>query len=303
MMKRSIRHLLLVAAVWMGMSLAPSGAQAQEFNCRATVNYTQLSGSGFTFLDELAEQVENYFNLRQWTEDRFLDYERIDCNLRVIIQESISLTRFRAQLIAEIRRPIYGTTQSTLVVRLNDQNWTFNYAQGDPLDFDLERFDPLTSVLDFYALVMLGYDYDSFSELGGTPHFRRARRIAELAQAQGAAGWSQVGTDRNRTELINQLLDPRFQPIRKAYFDYHFGGLDRFVLETDEARYAVLDALGQVRTVYEALSRQYLIDLFFDTKYQELNAIFEGSNLRADAYELLSQVDPAHLTQYNALIE
>lgn len=278
-------------------------ARAQEFNCRVTVNYSQLTGSSFEFLGELQERLEAYYNEHQWTQDRFLDYERLECNLQIILQEAVSLTSFRAQLIAELRRPIYGTSQSTVVVRLNDQNWQFQYAQGDPLLFDTEQFNAFTSVLDFYAYVMLGYDYDTFSELGGSPHFRRAQRIAELAQAQGAVGWDQVGSGRSRVELISQLLDPRFQALRKIYFTYHFHGLDHFVQQPDVARGAVLDAMGEMQNLYDLVARQYAIDLFFDTKYQELAAVFDRSNMRNNAYELLSQLDPSHLTQYNALVE
>jgi hypothetical protein len=122
------------------------------------------------------------------------------------------------------------------VLQVNDSEWQFEYAQGTPLTFDVERYNALTSVLDFYAYVMLGYDYDTFSELGGAPHFQKARRIAELAQSQNATGWSAAGDDRNRIALITQLLDPRFVPLRKAYFQYHFGGLDHFVGQKNSTR-------------------------------------------------------------------
>lgn len=285
----------------MSVALVPA-ARAQEFNCSVSVNYSQVSGTGFEFLDELEEQLEEYMNGQRFTNDRFLDYERIECNMRIIIQEAPTLTSFRAQLIVETRRPIYGTVQSTNVVRINDQNWVFSYAQGSALNFDVERFDALTSVIDFYAYVMLGYDYDTFSELGGTPHLQRARRIAEIAQGQNAAGWNQAGSDRNRAELITQLLDPRFKPLRAAYFQYHYAGLDHFLLQPNDARIAVLEALRGLQSLYEAQSRQYTLDLFFDTKYQELTALFTESNTSNEAFELLSQTDPAHLTEYNALV-
>ena len=302
-MLRSIVRSCVLLVVLMAFSVGLASAQAQEFNCTVSINTSQISGTSYTFLEELDDRIEEYINKNKWTQDRFRDVERIECNMRIVIQEAISLTRFQAQLVVELRRPIYGTTQSTVTVRINEPNWQFNYAQGDPLTFDTESYDPLTSVLDFYAYVMLGYDYDTFSEMGGTEHFRKARRIAEIAQSQGGTGWNQVGTDRSRSQLITQLLDTRFQPLRKAYFQYHYGGLDHFTAQTEEARLAVLDALAEIQKVYQAQSRQYVFDLFFDTKYQELAAVFEQSNVRNDAYALLSEVDPAHLTEYNALIE
>ena len=289
--------LLLAVAAW-----AP-GAQAQELSCRVSINFRQLGGSSFTYLNELRQLIGEYINRNTWTEDRFLPEERIECSMQIIFQEAITLTSFRAQIILTSRRPIYGTSQNTNVLQLNDENWQFDFSQGTPLVFETERYNALTSVLDFYAYIMLGYDYDTFSELGGEEHFQKARRILELAQARGAIGWDALGGDRGRADLINQLLDSRFEPLRRAYFAYHFYGLDHFISDTQNARLAVFDVLGTMQALDLDLSRQYTIDLFFSTKFQELTAIFEQSQLSAQAYGILIEVDPSHLTQYNSLVE
>ena len=292
-----VAYLLLAVAGW-----AP-GAQAQELSCRVSINYRQLSGSAFTFLDELRQLIPQYLNRNTWTDDRFLPEERIECQLQIIFQEAITQTSFRAQIVLTSRRPLYGTSQNTNVLQINDDNWQFDFSQGTPLVFETERYNALTSVLDFYAYIMLGYDYDTFSELGGEEHFQKARRILELAQARGGIGWDALGGDRGRAELITQLLDTRFEPLRRAYFDYHFYGLDHFISDTRSARLAVFDVLGTMQALDQDLSRQYTIDLFFSTKYQELTAIFEESQLSAQAYGILTEVDPSHLTQYNSLVE
>lgn len=288
----------LLLAMW-----GASTAQAQEFNCIVRVNYSQLSGAKYTYLEELQRDIMGYLNNNTWTEDRFQEEERIECSMDVIIEEALTLTSFRARLVLTSRRPIYGTTQNSNIFQVNDEEWQFDYAQGSPLIFEVERFDPLASLIDFYAYIMLGYDYDSFSELGGTLHFQKARRILELAQAQGGIGWNPIGNDRSRSELITQLLDARLQSLRKAYFQYHFDGLDHFISDTQNARIAVLDVLTSLQNLYEEVSRQYVIDIFFSTKYQELSAVFEQSSLSSQAYALLTQVDPSHLTQYNSLIQ
>ena len=288
--------VLLAVAAWSPQAHA-------QFFCRVTLNYRQLSGSGFTFLDELGPLIQQYYNRNTWTDDRFQPEELIDCAMQVIFQEAITLTSFRAQIILTSRRPIYGTTQNTSVLQINDDSWEFNFSQGTPLVFETERFDALTSVLDFYAYIMLGYDYDTFSELGGEEHFQKARRILELAQARGGLGWEALGSERSRAELITEILDPRFEPLRRAYFTYHFDGLDHFVSETDAARRTVLNVLTILQTLDQDLQRQYTIDLFFSTKFQELTAIFQQSSLSGQAYNILTQVDPSHLTTYNELVQ
>lgn len=289
--------VLLAAAAW-----SPP-AQAQELFCTVSINYRQLNGSGYTFLDELKQLIQQYINRNAWTNDRFLQEERIDCSMQIVFQEALTQTSFRAQLILTSRRPIYGTAQNTTVLQVNDESWQFEFSQGTPLVFETERYNALTSVLDFYAYIMLGYDYDTFSELGGEEHFEKARRILELSQTQGGIGWEALGGDRSRAELITQLLDARFEPLRRAYFAYHFDGLDHFVSDTQNARATVLDVLATMRTLYQDLSRQYTLDLFFSTKFQELTAIFQQSQLSAQAYGLLTEVDPSHLTSYNSLVQ
>ena len=300
------RYLVRLGAI-MGVLLALAAwspiAQAQELFCRVTLNYRQLSGSGFTFLDELKQLTQQYLNRNTWTDDRFRQEERIECSMQIIFREAITLTSFRAQLILTSRRPIYGATQNTKVLEIKDENWQFDFSQGTPLVFETERFNALTSVLDFYAYIMLGYDYDTFSELGGEAHFQKARRILELAQARRGIGWDALGGTRGRAELITQLLDPRFEPLRRAYFAYHFDGLDHFISDTDGARRTVLDVLSIMQALDQDLSRQYTIDLFFSTKFQELTAIFQQSQLSAQAYGILTEVDPSHLTQYNTLVQ
>jgi hypothetical protein len=299
-LRRLIGGVALVAAI--AALGAPTSAQAQALDCNVSVDYSQLQGADYQFLDELEQKIREYLNNNTWTDDRFLEYERINCSMQLIMQEATSLTNFRARLIVASRRPIYNTAQSTPVVRINDTDLRFEYSRGTPLQFNPETFDPLTSVLDFYAYVLLGYDYDTYSELGGTPYFERARRIANLAQGSGGSGWSTVGGDRGRTDLIGELLDSRFEPLREAYYRYHLQGLDLFVEETDTARQNIIGVLESLETLNQNVSRSYALDLFFAAKFQELAAIFVNSPVSNRAYNLLTQIDPSHSSEYNQLV-
>ncbi len=292
----------LLAGSILLLSGFPQSARAQEFNCQVTVNYQQLSGSEYSFLKELEEKVELYLNEQSFTKDRYQDYERINCQMTIIFEEALTLTSFSARMVLSTSRPIYGVPQVTTILQINDSSWQFNFSQGTPLIFDIERFDHLTSVIDFYAYIMLGYDYDTFEEYGGTPHFERARRVAELAESQGAIGWQDLGANRGRSDLVDQVLDPRFRSLRKAYYDFHFSGLDIFVDETESAQENVLEALKNLDELYDSVSRQYVLDIFFTTKADEIAAIFEESQLSSEAFNLLSRIDPANLSKYEKLV-
>lgn len=278
-------------------------AIGQELACDVQLDRSQLSGSEFSFLNDLQRQIEEYLNERNWTEDQFLPSERIACSMQIVFKKSTSVTEFRTQLVVTTRRPIHGTSQSTEVVRINDQEWEFEYSRGASLRYDPNRYNALTSVLDFYANLILGYDYDTFSELGGTEYFESARRVANEAKGTGDPGWSTTSSERNRRDLIDDILEQRHQPLRKAYYRYHRKGLDRFVKNPEKARSEVLGVLEALQEFRRNLSNSYPLDLFFASKYQELAAMFAGGEQSNRAYNLLTQVDPGHSSEYNKLVE
>ncbi len=284
-------------------ALAPT-ATAQELNCRVTVDFSALGGNEFEFLNDLQDQIEQYFNNRSWTEDRFRDFERIDCTVSVTLTEAQGLDRFSAQIVVGSRRPIYGTGRLTTVFQAVDSQWQFQYNRGQPLIFDANRYNSLTSLLDFYAFLILGYDYDTFSELGGTPYFDQARKISELAQSQGDPGWLSIGDDRTRTALVRQLLDPRYAGLRRAYFLYHFGTLDRFTRDPETAWQTGFTAIEAIYELFLEVSRKYASDLFFAAKAGELSELFEEADeVKNQLYAMLIEMDPARSSDYDQLLE
>ncbi|MEM0962080.1 MAG: DUF4835 family protein [Bacteroidota bacterium] len=288
--------------------LAPSPA-AQELNCQVSINRQALSGSEFGYLDEMRTEIQRYLNGRIWTTDAFEASEQIECQFQITFTRSLSLTDFGAQLVVQASRPIYGTASRTTTFRVLDETWSFRYTRGQPLIYDPNRFDALTSVLDFYANLILGYDYDSFSALGGTPYFERALRVAELARSDNnasdpGAGWfGQGAEDRVRYTLVQELLDPTFEPLRQAHYAYHFDVLDHFLVRPEQSYEAALTVLESLHELYQLFNRRrYTTDVFYGVKYQELTALLRDAPQRNQAYALLAEMDAAHLGTYDDLV-
>lgn len=281
----------------------PRASTAQEFNCTVTIDHTQLEGSTFEFLNQLGPLMEEYINRNVWTEDRFEPEERIECTISVQFLEAMTLTRFRTNVIIASKRPIYGTVQTSNLLRIIDEGWTFSYAEGTPIIYDKDRFDELATLLDYYANILLAYDYDSFTEFGGTPFLEAARKLADRGKNEGALGWTTLGGDRSRSVIVLEMLDPTFRKLRETYYRYHIEGLDRFVTDTDNARLNVLSVLQELQQLAESRARSYTIDLFFSAKSQELAAIFRDSNERTTVYDLLAELDTAHLSDYSVLVK
>ena len=300
-----MRPLLILPALSLVVLALAAPARAQELRCTVNVNISALQGTEFSHLNDLREGIERYVNDRAWTDDVFLERERIDCSISVIFQRALNLNTFEAQLTVTASRPVYGTQQRTQTFVVQDTRWgPFTYTQGQGLIYSPNRFDALVSVLDFYANLILGYDYDTFSGLGGQPYFERARAIAELARGVDAEGWFVVGDDRTRGALIQQLLDPRYVPLRQASFDYHFGVLDHFTTRHEEAWDTAMEVLTALNELYQEFNaRRFATDVFFSAKHTELAALLADAPRRNEAYELLAEMDAPHLSTYDAIVQ
>ena len=298
-MRRLFVFMLLLGAV----ALSPC-ANAQQLNCAVTVDYRALTGNDFLFLGELQEEIRRYLNDRSWSEDVFQDRERIDCSFAIVFTLAEGLSRFQAQIVVGASRPIYGTSQRTNVFLVQDDNWTFEYAQGRNLIYSPNAFDSFISVIDFYAFLILGYDYDTFDELGGQRFFEEAREIFELGRGVNAEGWFLVGDERTRGALITQLLDPRFDPLRRAHFQYHYGVLDHFNADHQQAWQDTMVIIRSLNELYNDFNvRRFATDIFFSAKHQEIALLLADFPERADAYELLIEMDTQHQTTYDELVQ
>ncbi|HRK75001.1 MAG TPA: DUF4835 family protein, partial [Rhodothermales bacterium] len=274
---------------------------AQELRCSVSVNYNLLQGNDFTFLRDMQSTLEQYINDRVWTEDRFEKDERISCSFGLTFTKAQGIDKFEVTLDITASRPVYQSATETTSLKLVDNSWAFSYVPNQAIVFDPNRFDPLASVLDYYAFLILGFDYDSFSEQGGTPYFEKARRIVELAQTQGGSGWQYGGTERSRGVLIQELLDPRMKPLRQASFDYHHHGLDHFLQNPNSSRQRVLETLTQLEQLSQESARKHTFELFFAMKSQELVSIFENSPFSNRAYSILLKVDSGRSNTYDRL--
>ncbi|MCH8567181.1 MAG: DUF4835 family protein [Balneolales bacterium] len=277
---------------------------AQEIKARVDVNTSQISTSDYDYLNSLKPLIEDYINDTRWTDDTFLEDERIEVNIQIALMNVDSNANFDANIIIQSSRPIYNTIARTPILLINDTNWRFNFSRNRNIIRDDQQFDDLASVIDFYMYIVLAYDYDSFSELGGSPFLRRADNILNVAQSSGGGtGWSSMGTRRSRHGLITQLNNPNYEGVRIANYKYHRLGLDQFTLDPDRARQNILSAFELLRDTRRQTTERYLFDLMFAVKNREFTAAFMDAelNTRLEAYNLLVDMDNSHISEYEKL--
>lgn len=284
-------------------------AQAQELNCQVTINSDQLFAqqkTDFSYVTQLKGIITEFMNNRRWSNDQFTASERINCSLNINLIKSLTQGAFEATAQIIVTRPVYGTSYETTVFNYVDRYFNFVYLPSTPVYFRENIYsDDLTSMLAFYANVILAVDYDTFSKRGGNPFVQRAFAIALQAQ-QGSPNDSwQAGSDqRKRYWLVENLQNQQLTSFRDAMYNYHRQGLDIFGANPVQMRKQTLDLLTNIRTVSQQLPYSVLINVFFDAKGQELyNILFEGTPAeRKRAFELLSFLDPAKTELYRKLV-
>lgn len=294
------RSILLL----LGVLLIPQQTTAQEINADVTVDRSQINSTSLNFVDNLSDEIESYMNEHDWITAEFQPHERIEVNMQITLLSVDDNFNFNAQVVFRSRRPIYNTTRETVLFFYNDENWSFNYTPNRAFIHDELQFDALTSFLDYYAYILLGYDFDSFEELGGTPYFSEAQNIVSRAQATGAEGWERDNsTRRNRAELVSKFLNSNYSGFRSAVYHYHRKGLDQFIDNPEKARQNVIAALEQIQSTQESTSSNLLFNIFFNSKYREIVLIFEDAkpDTQNEAFKLLSEIDPSHLSHYRKL--
>jgi hypothetical protein len=146
----------------------------------------------------------------------------------------------------------------------------------------------------------LGLNFDSFSRYGGTRYFEKAEAIVNMAQNSDDAGWRAFSSDRNRYALISNLLDERLRQLREINYEYHRFGLDEMSNNVEKGRDRIFSILPSLKELNRARPFSIAIQLFAETKRDELVDMFRSSTPREkkEVYDILVDIMP---TQSNKL--
>jgi hypothetical protein len=281
-------------------------AGAQELRCNVQVITNQIQGTNKQKFTTLQRAIYEFMNGRNWTNHVFNNQERIEANIMINLTEEISSDEFRGTIQIQSRRPVYNSSYNTVLFNYMDNNLHFRYTEHETLEFsENQHLSNLTSILAFYAYIIIGLDYDSFTLNGGTDFFQRAETIVSNAQNASERGWKSFESNRNRYWLASNLRDSKYAPIREFNYRYHRLGLDRMSQRTAEARAEIAESLLLIQRVYREKPDPFmhLLQVVFDAKSDELINVFSETNpdeARRVA-SLLREVDPANTPKYQRI--
>jgi hypothetical protein len=294
-----MRYLLLMLCL-MAYFIAP----AQELNCTVSVISPQVQNTEKRIFETLQNDIRQFLNSTSWTNDSYKLEERIACSILITVTERISSDKFKASIQVQVSRPIFNTSYSSVLMNVNDQDFTFNYVESQQLQFqENQHISNLTSVLAYYAYMIIGMDYDSFSEKGGEPYFQKAFQIVNNAQNEAERGWKSADGSKNRYWLVENLLNARFDNFRKVLYRYHRLGLDMMQADIESGRRTIFESLPDLKKIRQSEPNSYLLQSFFTAKADEFVNIFSQGlpDTKNKASQLLMEMDPSNSNKYQKI--
>lgn len=287
-----------------------TAATAQELYCNVQVSAQKIQGSNREIFESMQRDIYEFMNSMVWTDNVFSFSEKIECNFLINLDEQLSADEFRGTLQLQLSRPVYNTTYETTVLNFVDNNLQFRYVEFSPLEFNPNAHtNNLVSVLAFYAYLVIGMDFDTFSPEGGTPYFQMAEKIVANAQNAPETGWKPYDGSRNKNRywLINNILNDEYTGVRQFVYHYHIRGLDRLESDRTLARAEIYESLRRLQEVYRRRPDpfMYFLTLMIEAKTNEMVLIFTPAfpEEKNRVVQILVEIDPANESKYELILK
>ncbi|WP_343523077.1 DUF4835 family protein [Pedobacter sp.] len=277
--------------------------QAQELNARVTVLAPQVSNISKPTIDALQKTIRDFLNNNKFSNESYKPQERIECSFVITINSWDGGSGYTAEAQIQSSRPVFNSSYNSTLLNMSDKNFDFNYLDGSTIDFsDQNYISNISALLTYYAYTIIGMDKDSFSKMGGTPFYKKAQNIINLAQASGNTGWRAADGLRNRFWFNENVLNPIFSELRSFIYSYHLSGLDQLT-DNDKGLTQIMAALPALQQMDKQKLGSIFPNVYFASKAEELTNVLSKLNgqARIKAYNMLAEIDPANIGKYEVL--
>lgn len=306
MKRRIVRKVVAILLIWLSWSVV---ATAQELNARVTINHNQIQGTDASIFEELQQTLTQFINERQWTSLQFQKNERITCNFNITVTAYDNSTNvFTCKAVIQANRPVYNSSYTSTLYNNTDNDFGFEYAQFDQLQFNEEQIDnQLTALIAYYAYLIIGLDLDSFSPMGGEDILQRCLNLANNAQNLNFPGWKAFDNSRNRFAIINDYLEGAMKPFRQLQYDYYRTGLDEMATNVERGRGNITTALeNDLKKAHADRPLSSLPQIWTDYKRDELVNIYKGKGTQKEkeaVYDILFSINASQNSSWEKIKE
>jgi len=282
--------------------------KSQELRCNVQISSQKVQRTNRQVFETLQSAINEFMNGRAWTNYKFSNNERIECSMLFNIQEYTG-DHFSGTLQIQVRRPVYNSSYNTVLLNYIDSDLEFRYEEFQPLEFsETSHLSNLTSLLAYYAYIILGLDFDSYGLETGTEFFQKAEKVVNNAQNANERGWraGESTSRRNRYWLINNIMNEEYAPLREFIYVYHREGLDMMYDKIVDARTRIAESLTILQNIYRNRPDPFMhfFQVIMDAKSDEFVNVFQGSmdDEKRRVMALLNQVDPTNGEKYRKIM-
>jgi hypothetical protein len=293
-----MRSFLII--VLLSLTLA---SNSQEFNCQIQIDSRQIQGTDKQIYRTLQNALFEFLNNRTWTNVDFKQNERIEANFVITIQERQNDV-FKATLNIVASRPVYNSAYSSPLLNYLDDNFDFQYVEFDPMEYQDNTFTSnITSVFAYYLYMILGMEFDTFSQGGGAPFYAKAESVISAAQSSGFSGWQSYESDKNRYWLTENYTNSRYDDLHTFLYQYHRMGMDNMYDNVDKARSTISQSINLLKNVYDEKPGLFALKLIIDAKRDEIINVFkEGKpDEQSNVINVMKEIDPANASEYSKI--
>ena len=267
--------------------LTGSFVWSQFVEINAELDMRRLSEGDRQLFDTMADDIENYYLNTQFSAD-VSDLEMV-IDIRLVL-ESVSR----------------GGSQTTINAQAIFSNKLDQYFYAKGIQFPYEKgrqiiytsiFEPLASLLDYYAFMFIATELDIWEYMGGTSFYTKAIELADLGKD---SDWSNGWDDRwkkSRKLKSNQYL-------RSMRFNY-FSALDELSAEEVDMKMvkASMNAFYEdMVTLDKKLGSNKETLHFLKAYHEDIAELMAALQLR-DGLELLMFYDHDHKKVYESYLK
>ncbi len=300
----SLRH---IATTIIFLTAVSASLWGQELDATVRINHAQIQGTDVSVFEELENNLTKFINERQWTSLQFQKNERIPCSFNITVTKYADNV-FTCRAVIQANRPVYNSSYTTTIYSNTDNDFTFEYARFDQIQFNEENVDnQLTALVAYYAYLIIGMDLDTFGPMAGEDVLQRCFNLCNNAQNLDFPGWKAFDSDKNRYAIINDYLDGAMQPFRQFQYDYYRKGLDEMASNADRGRTNITTAIEQqLSKAHENKPLSMLPQIWTDYKRDELANIYKGKGTQKEkesVYDILFGINASQSNSWNKLKE
>ena len=236
-----------------------SGLNAQFKEADITFDDRLLRDDEKSSLFNLKNAMKRFYVDTVWN-DEYRDLE-LKLNVQIIFEGNANTGSSESFLIQSL-------FSNNMDLHFFDKGSQFSLSQNSSLYYDSVYYDPLSSLLGFYGNIILGAELDTWSSLGGSQHYEKARSIAVRASASNfSRGWEQ------RLLLINLLTDNGgLRKLRfSTYLTYELfdnGNIDDCITVLDEL-------IKNLNEIYNNYSQENYTNMFMKYHGPKIGEIME----------------------------